>query len=58
MNDLELWRRLRGGDQKALKEVYDMCSGNLANYAKKFTQDTELIEDAIHDLFVFIFLTP
>ncbi|MBK8518972.1 MAG: sigma-70 family RNA polymerase sigma factor [Saprospiraceae bacterium] len=54
MNDLELWRRLRGGDQKALKEVYDMCSGNLANYAKKFTQDTELIEDAIHDLFVFI----
>ncbi len=54
MDDLKLWRRLREGDQKALKEVYDLYAGNLANYAKKFTHNTELIEDSIHDLFVSI----
>ena len=54
MNDLLLWRQLREGDQRALKEVYDLHAGNLANYAKKFTKDAELIEDTIHDLFVSI----
>ncbi len=54
MDDLLLWRRLREGDQRALKEVYDLYAGSLANYAKKFTHNTEVIEDSIHDLFVSI----
>jgi len=54
MSDLNLWRRLKKGEEEALKECYDMCVSNLFNYAKKFTNDNELIEDAIHDLFVLI----
>lgn len=52
MNDLQLWRRLRSGDQAAFKTIYDTHARRLATYARKFTDDMELIEDSIHDLFV------
>jgi RNA polymerase sigma factor (sigma-70 family) len=52
MDDLQLWMRLKNGHHNALKEIYDLHARSLENYAKKFTPDTGLIEDTIHDIFV------
>lgn len=54
MDDLQLWRRLKNGDQNALEEIYNLHADSLENYARKFTTDIELIEDTIHDIFVLI----
>lgn len=50
--DMSLWADLKNGDEKALKRMYDDHAESLYCYAKKFTKDQGLIEDAIHDLFV------
>ena len=47
-----LWDRLRSGDKSALKEIYEAHSSYLYNYGRKIFQDTAVVEDAIHDLFV------
>lgn len=52
MNDLQLWKRLKSGDTNALKEIYNLYLGSLEGYSRKFTNETEIIEDAIHDLFI------
>ena len=52
MNDLQLWQKLRSGDQAAFKIIYDTHVRGLATYGRKFTDDSDLIEDSIHDLFV------
>lgn len=52
MDDLQLWARLKDGNQNALKEIYDTYVSQMENYGKKFTSDIELIEDTIHDIFV------
>ncbi|MBK9737828.1 MAG: hypothetical protein IPO92_23990 [Saprospiraceae bacterium] len=52
MDDLTLWSKLKNGEQKAFKEIYDRHIRDLENYCKKFTKDIELIEDTLHDLFV------
>ncbi|MFZ1751422.1 MAG: sigma-70 family RNA polymerase sigma factor, partial [Saprospiraceae bacterium] len=48
------WKSMKDGDHHALKSMYDAHISNLINYAKKFTSDHELIEDAIHDMFVYL----
>jgi len=50
--DLILWRSFTEGDWDAYSRLYDSYSGVLNNYGYKFTRETELIEDAVHDLFV------
>jgi RNA polymerase sigma factor (sigma-70 family) len=52
MDDLKLWTNLKKGSHQALKQVYDENIISLGNYAQKFTSDTGLIEDTIHDIFV------
>jgi RNA polymerase sigma factor (sigma-70 family) len=52
MSDEILWSKMKQGDPKALKEIYDLHIHELENYCKKFTKDVELIEDALHDMFV------
>ncbi len=54
MDDQQLWHRLKQGDPKALKLIYDDHVLSLSNYAKKFTSDQAQIDDTIHDLFVLI----
>jgi RNA polymerase sigma factor (sigma-70 family) len=54
MDDQQLWLQLKKGDEQALKFIYDEHIDNLGNYARKFSSDSALIEDAIHDLFVLI----
>ena len=50
--DLILWRSFTEGDWEAYSRLYDSYFRLLNNYGYKFTRETELIEDAVHDLFV------
>ncbi len=50
--DLLLWRSFKTGDWDAYARLYDSYFGLLNNYGYRFTRETELIEDAVHDLFV------
>jgi RNA polymerase sigma factor (sigma-70 family) len=50
--DLILWRSFTQGDWDAYSRLYDSYFRLLNNYGYKFTRETELIEDAVHDLFV------
>ncbi len=50
--DEDIWDKLRSGDKSALRLIYDRESSYLYNYGRKVFQDTQIVEDAIHDLFV------
>lgn len=47
-----LWKSFKGGDWEAYTSLYHAYYRSLNNYGHKFTRDLNLIEDAIHDLFV------
>jgi len=50
--DLILWQSFKRGEWDAYTRLYDSYFGVLNNYGYKFTREKELIEDAVHDLFV------
>jgi RNA polymerase sigma factor (sigma-70 family) len=52
--DSELWKLIAMGNQEVFAETYKRYSKDLYKYGHKFTQDTELIEDAIQDVYVHI----
>jgi len=52
MTDTDLWNAFRRGDRSAFRQIYDLYARDLFNYAYKITDDRELIEDVIHDLFL------
>jgi RNA polymerase sigma factor (sigma-70 family) len=47
-----LWNAFKKGDWEAYTSLYHAYYRLLNNYGYKFTKNTNLIEDAIHDLFV------
>jgi RNA polymerase sigma factor (sigma-70 family) len=47
-----LWKSFKSGDWEAYTSLYHAYYRSLNNYGHKFTKDLNLIEDAIHDLFV------
>jgi RNA polymerase sigma factor (sigma-70 family) len=47
-----LWKSFKSGDWEAYTSLYHAYYRSLNNYGHKFTRDLNLIEDAIHDLFV------
>ena len=47
-----LWNTFKKGDWEAYTSLYHVYYRQLNNYGYKFTRDIDLIEDAIHDLFV------
>ena len=47
-----LWNAFKRGDWEAYTSLYHAYYRLLNNYGYKFTKDVNLIEDAIHDLFV------
>ncbi len=51
-NDTELWDAFRVGDRAALDVVYQQHVKPLYNYGSKLTQDKDLVEDGIQDIFV------
>ncbi|NGM63121.1 RNA polymerase sigma-70 factor [Sphingobacterium sp. SGG-5] len=44
--------RLRDGDHKAFLEIYNRHGKTLYYFAKKFIQDTDVIDDIVHDSFL------
>ncbi|MEO0899780.1 MAG: sigma-70 family RNA polymerase sigma factor [Bacteroidota bacterium] len=52
MKDLIWWNELRNGKQEALSLIYHEHIALLINYGRKFSRDDQLVEDAVHDLFV------
>ncbi len=46
------WEAFVSGDEQVFELVYDAFFKPLYNYGRKFTVDSELIEDAIQDLFI------
>jgi RNA polymerase sigma-70 factor (family 1) len=55
--DLILWQSFKRGEWDAYTRLYDAYFSTLNNYGHKFTRDKELIEDAVHDLFVRLWTT-
>ncbi len=51
-NDFELWNAFRAGDRNALDQVYQQQVRALYNYGFKLTQNRDLVEDCIQDIFV------
>lgn len=56
-DDIILWRSFIQDDWDAYSRLYDGYFSLLNNYGYKFTRDKELIEDAVHDLFVRLWTT-
>jgi RNA polymerase sigma factor (sigma-70 family) len=51
-SDQNLWIAFQAGDEQAYAALYTNYFSPLYRYGKKFTQDIELIEDCIQDLYV------
>lgn len=51
-SDLEIWNCFRDGDDLSLSLIYSMYAKSLYRYGLKFTDDQNVVEDVIHDLFV------
>ncbi|RED94663.1 RNA polymerase sigma factor [Marinoscillum furvescens] len=47
-----VWAQFRKGDIAALEVLYDTYIDDLFAYGMKLTKDEDLVQDAIHDLFV------
>jgi RNA polymerase sigma factor (sigma-70 family) len=52
MSDKILWQSLKAGNQKALEEIYRAHAVPLLKYGQRFSQDGQLVEDSLQDLFV------
>lgn len=54
MTDGTLWDAFRSGDRSALKTIYEEHVDALMDYGCRYCQDLNLVEDHLHDLFVYI----
>ena len=52
--DIEVWQRLKSGDRNAFELIYRNEIQNLIAYGRRYSYELELIEDCVHDLFVYI----
>lgn len=52
MDDIMLWKAFRCGDEKALVAIFDRFTKPLYNYGHKIAGDSELVKDAIQELFI------
>lgn len=51
-NDTEIWDSLRNGQKLALELIYRKFAPDLIKYGHKFSENEQLIEDCIQDLFI------
>jgi len=49
-----LWARFQQGDEVAFGEIYKTYLDTIYQYARRYTRDEQLIEDVIHDLFIYL----
>jgi RNA polymerase sigma factor (sigma-70 family) len=51
-SDKYIWEKFREGNPSAFEIIYERNIDVLANYGKRMCSDTELVKDAIQDMFV------
>ena len=51
-DDYELWQSFKSGGTDAFHKIYNDHFQALFEYGMRLTQDSELVKDAVHDLFV------
>ncbi len=54
MSDQELWSQLKQGDDRAFAVIYEAHAEALFQYGLRFSQQRALIEDHVHDLFIYL----
>jgi len=54
--ELAIWQQIKDGSESALVQLYDRYMEVLFNYGKRFTQKSEIIEDAVQDLLTELWL--
>lgn len=52
--DQEIWSKFKNGDRAAFGNIYNKYAAGLLSYGKRFTSDEGIIEDCVHDLFVYL----
>jgi len=50
--ELHMWHLFRQGDMQAFQSLYQRHVKSLTSYGHRLTPDRQLLEDAIHDLFI------
>lgn len=53
--DLEIWQAFKAGDDLAYEYIYHRHARELLSYGFHIANDRQLIEDCVHDLFVYLF---
>lgn len=53
--DRALWQAFKAGDDQAYEYIYHLHAVELFSYGCHIVNDQPLVEDSIHDLFVYIF---
>jgi len=56
--DIALWESFKDGDKESFRELFRKYYSSLYLYGYKITQDKELLEDCIQDLFTELWLSP
>lgn len=51
----ELWKLFINGDDEAYAQIYSSLNRYMFKYGSCFSNDKEQVEDAIHDVFVYIY---
>ena len=51
----EIWNKFKSGDKEAFEVIYNEHVDFLYSYGTKVTVNSELVEDAIQDLFLYLF---
>ena len=54
LNDQKLWLKLRIGSEDAFKELFLKYNNILTKYGNSIILDSYLVEDCIHDLFLYL----
>lgn len=52
LNDTDLGIKVRAGNQKAFREIYDRYHIQMYYIAKKYLKSSDLAEDAVQDIFI------
>ena len=53
-NDIAIWKAFKEGNRQAFELIYNREYETLIHYARRFSKDEEIIEDAVHDMFVYL----
>ncbi|GAB3698616.1 sigma-70 family RNA polymerase sigma factor [Spirosoma flavus] len=53
-SDQQLWQQFREGDRIAFEQIITNNYNSLFRFGTRFTKDVGLIEDCLHDLFVYL----